>query len=239
MVLDGILCHNGKVHNKSLEPSGIADWETFEFKKEEIQNKGGDDIFPLTLEGCVVRFADTIAYLGRDLKDALEVELISEDLPDFPRNCRELFGYEPGNDINWIIMDTLVKDLINNSFGKNILSFSDDVSQCIRDCKEYNMKHIYGNPLLVQEKKKMGLMYKLIFENFLTDILEEKTGSLIYSDILDLKWISPVYRETAVDAEIVRDFIAGMTDRYFESMFNKITVPQRVKGRYGKRSTLL
>ena len=51
--------------------------------------------------------------------------------------------------------------------------------------------------------------------------------------MLDLKWISPVYREKAQPAEIVRDFIAGMTDRYFEYVFNKVAVPQRVKGKYG------
>lgn len=188
-VLDGILCHNGEVHNKSLKPSGNADWETFESKMEDIKNKGGDDVFPLTMEGCVVRFADTIAYLGRDLKDALEVNLISEDLPGFPENCRELFGYKAGDDINWIVLDTLVKDLINNSFNKDVLSFSDNVSECIRDCKEYNMEHIYGSPLLVRKKKKIGNMYGLIFETFLTDLMDENRGSLIYSDMLDLKWI--------------------------------------------------
>lgn len=51
----------------------------------------------------------------------------------------ELFGYRAGDDINWIMLDTLVKDLINNSFDKDVLSFSDDVSECIRNCKEYNM----------------------------------------------------------------------------------------------------
>lgn len=234
-VLDGILCHNGEMHNKSLGPTGNADWGTFESKMEDIKTKGGGDVFPLTMEGCVVRFADTIAYLGRDLKDALEVNLISEDMPGFPENCRELFGYQVGDDINWIILDTLVKDLINNSFDKDVLSFSDDVSECIRDCKEYNMEHIYGNPLLVREKKKIGNMYELIFENFLMDLMDENRGSLIYSDMLNLKWISPIYREKAAPAEVVRDFISGMTDRYFEYVFNEIAVPQRVKGRYGEQ----
>jgi dGTP triphosphohydrolase len=53
--------------------------------------------------------------------------------------------------------------------------------------------------------------------------------------MLDLTWISPVYREKAAPAEIVRDFIAGMTDRYLEYVFNKIAVPQRVKGRFSMR----
>ena len=73
-VLDGILCHNGEVHNKNLKPTGTTDWETFDSNIKKI--KAGEDIIPSTMEGCVVRIADTIAYLGRDLKDAIEVNLI-------------------------------------------------------------------------------------------------------------------------------------------------------------------
>ena len=49
----------------------------------------------MTLEGCVVKFADTIAFIGRDLQDAREVGLISSATP-IPRECREILGDPTG-----------------------------------------------------------------------------------------------------------------------------------------------
>ncbi|MCK5203733.1 MAG: HD domain-containing protein, partial [Desulfobacterales bacterium] len=57
--LDGILCHDGEVHNKMLQPQ--AD-KTFETLDEELKVKKRDPqttLVPMTLEGCVVRMADT------------------------------------------------------------------------------------------------------------------------------------------------------------------------------------
>ncbi len=229
-VLDGILCHNGEVHNKTLKPTGTIDWETFDSNIKKI--KAGEDIIPSTMEGCSVRIADTIAYLGRDLKDAIEVKLISEDLPVFPENCRNFFGYESGKDINWAILETLIKDVIQNSFYKDTLSFSDEASECVRDCKMFNYKYIYNDTRLLKEGKKIDNMYRALFDTFLRDLQERNKKSLIYPDMVELKWISSEYKEKAkaTPAEIVRDYIAGMTDRYFESVFNKITIPNRVKG---------
>ena len=79
-VLDGILCHNGEVNNKSLKPKGTKSWTSFESKIKKIKLDDDGNVFPLTYEGCVVRFADNIAYLGRDLQDAFEVNLVPKIL---------------------------------------------------------------------------------------------------------------------------------------------------------------
>ncbi len=229
-VLDGILCHNGEVHNKTLKPTGTIDWETFDSNIKKI--KVGEDVIPSTTEGCAVRIADTIAYLGRDLKDAMEVNLISEDLPDFPENCRNFFRYDLEKDINWVILETLIKDVIKNSFDKDTLSFSDEASECVRDCKAFNYEYIYNDERLLKEGEKIDNMYRVLFDTFLRDLKDRNKTSLIYPDMMELKWISSEYKKKAkaTPAEIVRDYIAGMTDRYFESVFNKLTIPNRVKG---------
>ena len=227
-VLDGILCHNGEVHYRSLEPSGTVSWENFQSKLKDI--KAGKDVLPLTIEGCVVRVADTIAYLGRDLQDALEVHLIPEDLPDFPKNSTKLFARKRGANINWVILDTLIKDVINNSFDKDTISFSDEASECISDCREFNMKNIYKNPTLLKEESKISNMYGTLFDHFLTDLHIQKKDSWIYQDMKELEWISREYLNKASEAELVRDYIAGMTDRYFESAFKKITIPEGSQG---------
>ncbi len=180
----------------------------------------------------MVRIADTIAYLGRDLQDAIEINLIPEDLNGFPKNCIELFGIKNWKEINWLVLDVLIKDVINNSYDKDAISFSDDVSSCIKDFYKYNMKHIYSSPKLMKESEKIKYMYTTLFEHFLEDLEKENKESLIYPDMKDLDWISSEYKKNATPPEIVRDYIAGMTDRYFEFVFNKITIPDRVKRRY-------
>lgn len=228
-VLDGILCHNGEVHGKTLKPYGDVNWEAFQSKIEGI--KAEKDFCPMTIEGCIVRIADTIAYLGRDLQDALEVNII-QDLSDFPQNCTDLFGLNDEKNINWAVVNTLIKDVINTSFGKNTISFSDDVSECVHDFYEFNKKNIYLNSILLKESEKVKHMYVTVFNQSLKDLESENKESFIYPDMINLDWIAPEYFEDASSAEIVRDYIAGMTDRYFEFVFSKITIPDRVKRKY-------
>jgi dGTPase len=232
-VLDGILCHNGEVHKKSLMPSGKISWESFRSKIEGIKNEETKDPFPFTFEGCVVRIADTIAYLGRDLQDAIEVNLLlPQDLTGFPKNCIELFEINNWKELNWSVLDVLIKDVINNSYDKDSISFSDEVSMCIKEFYEFNKKQIYKNPKLIKESDKIRFMYTTLFEHFLEDLDKENKESLIYLDMKNLDWISSAYKNNATQPELVRDYIAGMTDRYFELVFNKITIPDRVKRRY-------
>ena len=124
-VLDGILCHNGEVHNQSLEPNRDKDWEKFDKEIEDVK-KGKKDYVPMTMEGCVVRFADTIAYLGRDIQDAIEIGLINNDL-EVPKRCRENIGIK-----NDEIINALVIDLIENSYDQNYISYSKEIMLPIR-----------------------------------------------------------------------------------------------------------
>ena len=229
-VLDGILCHNGEVHNKKLVPQGTSSWPSHKSKIKGI--KAGGDFFPFTYEGCVVRVADVIAYLGRDLQDAIEVNIVGKDLKEFPKSCKKLFGIKNWKKINWSVLDTLIKDVINNSFDKDAISFSDKISKCINDFKNFNSKNIYRNVKLLRESEKIKHMYTTLFEVFLTDLKKENEESLIYPDMKKLNWVSRDYLKRATPPVIVRDYIAGMTDRYFEYVFNKITIPDRVKRRY-------
>jgi dGTPase len=55
---------------------------------------------------------------------------------------------------------------------------------------------------------------------------------VIFSDFIRAHWISHTYRDTATNAELVRDYIAGMTDRYFAKRFEEIVIPRRVEGKF-------
>ena len=127
-VLDGILCHNGEVHSRILAPDRGKTFEHMDREMHDQENDPMRDIPPMTLEGCVVRMADTISYVGRDIEDAIRLGLITrEDIPD---HCRQVMG-----DTNGTIVYTLVEDLVSCSLGKDHVSFSEEVSQALARLK--------------------------------------------------------------------------------------------------------
>ncbi|MDV2481409.1 HD domain-containing protein [Methanoculleus sp. Wushi-C6] len=235
-VLDGILCHNGEAHDRSLTAEGEADWESFAEKLRRIE--GGGDALPLTTEGCAVRIADSVSYLGRDLQDALEVAVIGEDdLAEFPENCMALFditgrGKKDFAEINRRVLDVLIKDIVTMSYDADAIAFSAEASACVAAFKEFNMHHIYKNPRLLRNREKIRFMFRHLFDRTLEDIEEEREASPVYEDLIDAPWASPGYIAAAAPAELARDFIAGMTDRYFERVFRQSVLPERVRSRY-------
>jgi dGTPase len=158
-VLDGILCHNGEIHNQSLKPNTDKNWEKFD---KEIRNikKGKKDYVPMTLEGCVVRFADTIAYLGRDLQDAIEIGLLKDD-SEVPQHCREMIGTK-----NDEIINALIIDIVENSYGKNHISYSTEISKSVEEYKDFNKKNIYNNKKRLVEHGKIEGMYNALYKKF-------------------------------------------------------------------------
>ncbi len=205
-VLDGILCHDGEVHSRALTPDNE---KTFDILDDEIHRKEKNPSFPvrpMTLEGCVVRMADTISYVGRDIEDAIRLGLI--DRADLPADCRRLLG-----DTNGTIVYTLVEDLVANSLDKPHVNFSHGVSDALKALKEFNMSRIYQNERGWKQTEKIELMFQLLFEKYLHDLTTGNEKSDIYREFLE--GMSEGYKSESPQAVIVRDFIAGMTDAYF------------------------
>jgi dGTPase len=204
--LDGILCHDGEIHNQQLRPrprKNFADLET------EMAAKTQDpdiDLIPMTMEGCVVRMADTISYIGRDIEDAIRLGIIGRD--DLPRTCARRLGSTNGT-----IVYTLVSDVISHSHQKGIVAFSPGISDALKELKAFNLEHIYMHPEMKKHLHTIAGLFELLFEKFLDDLNRGNTASPIFSSYL--KDMSPVYIDNHRHEEIVRDFIAGMTDQYF------------------------
>lgn len=227
-VLDGILCHNGEVPVEPIKPEGDLSWDTYDSKLDQI--KKGKDVKPFTYEGCVVRFADNIAYLGRDLHDARVINLISDDIlkKHYHKICKEFFSLNNWNDINRVIIDTLAKDVINNSYERDEISFSTQMADCVNKLKKCNNRFIYNNPLLDVEDDKIKNMYKFMFNRFLDDLIGTNRKSLIFRDMYEPDWISQNYRDSVSHVELVMDYLAGMTDRYFNRVFQSLVIPQEI-----------
>jgi dGTPase len=216
-VLDGILCHDGEIHSQLLEPKREKSFDTL---TEEMRQKAQDssiDLRPMTLEGCVVRMADTISYIGRDIEDAIRLGLIHRR--DIPEDCRQVLG-----DTNGTIVYTLVEDLIANSLAKPYLSFSGDVGAALKKLKCFNEESIYKDPRVKAQTDKIHLMFELLFEKYLEDLEISNPDSDIFKGFLE--GMSQQYLEQTAPAAIVRDFVAGMTDEYFLGQCRKKLIPE-------------
>jgi dGTPase len=216
-VLDGILCHEGELHSQALEPQKDKSFKTLD---DEMARKGEDpsvNIWPMTLEGCVVRMADTVSYIGRDIEDAIRLKLI--DRRDIPKECRSILG-----DTNGTIVYTLVEDLIANSLDRPTVSFSSEVGEALRKLKSFNYDLIYMNKKVKEQTSKVKLMFELLFQAYLNDIETGNEDSVIYRRFLD--GMSQEYRKKTTAPGIVRDFIAGMTDEYFLDQCRKYFIPE-------------
>ena len=215
-VLDGILCHDGEIHQVALCPDTKKDFDRFE---RQMQKKAADprlEILPMTLEGCVVRMADTISYIGRDIEDAIRLGLIRRS--DIPADCRRILG-----DTNGTIVYTLVEDLVANSLDCSQVRFSPDVGEALRLLKTFNQERIYMSQHVKKQTPKIRLMFDLLFRKYMKDLEAGNEGSEIFSSFLD--GMSPRYRNETLPAEIVRDFVAGMTDDYFLDQCHAHLVP--------------
>jgi dGTPase len=226
-VLDGILCHNGEADDLKIFPEPCPSWLAFD-KKVQDNADGRRTKAPMTLEGCVVKFSDTIAYIGRDLQDAREVGLIGSATP-LPRECRDTLG-----DSNREIINTLIYDLLENSNTEDIgyISYSPDVEKALISLRIFSRIHIYNNKKLTSEREKVRQMYATLFATCLNDVLEELRYAKIFTDFIDTSWISQNYLQSATSAELVRDFIAGMTDRYFAKRYEECVIPRRIEGKF-------
>jgi len=217
-VLDGILCHDGEVHTEYLKPNWDKSWDSLDKEMEERIKRKEVDLVPMTLEGCVVKFADVFGYVGRDIEDAIAVKLIKRK--DLPQDCVATLG-----NINSKIIDTLVTDLIGNSLESDQLSLSKDVSEALSKLKQFNHEKIYFNPEIKGQSNKIQKMFRFLFDTFLRDIQEENKSSWIFEHFL--KNMKSKYIENNDPAEIVKDFISGMTDDYFNNAFRNKYLPDK------------
>ncbi len=209
-VLDGILCHDGEVHSQNLTPAPITSFAELDKKIFDKARSAKHEVTPATMEGCVVRLADTIAYIGRDIEDAITLGIITRE--QLPQNCRNVLG-----ETNGTIVYNLVTDLIENSSDPNqklsTIGFSRKISDTLKELKDFNYEKIYlapetktQNPLIEQCYIELFSHYLALLNNLVQDLPPEVD---LMNDL------DPAFLENYSAEEKVRDFIAGMTDDYF------------------------
>lgn len=209
--LDGILCHDGEIHANRIAPCPARDFDGFDAELEKKKKNPKYKLAPMTLEGCVVRMADTVAYIGRDIEDAILLSLIKRD--DIPATCRSHLGSTNGE-----IVYTLVTDLISNSRvpqssneGTGHIGFSRKVADYLQELKTFNYKNIYLHPKTKSNLPLVRNCYETLFEHYLSQLLKgEATKPVDLMTDMDAGYLA-----SHAPAAMVCDYIAGMTDDFF------------------------
>jgi dGTPase len=172
------------------------------------------------LEGCLVRFVDVIAYVGRDIEDAIVIGLLKRD--DFPK---DLGGS------NREIVNMLAMNIIENSRNKDEISYSFDCFNALKKLCEFNYQNIYKNPMIKTQKNKIAEMIENLYKRLLNQINTNDRSSPIFLDhinFIDQNDPQKSYFKSTPPEIIVIDYIAGMTDDYFINLFNELFFPRKL-----------
>ncbi|MEG1331727.1 MAG: HD domain-containing protein [Eubacterium sp.] len=143
-VRDGIISHCGEVHDPYLFPRDEA-IDLADFKQVNA-------FAPFTWEGCVVKLADKISYLGRDIEDAQKLELLSDiqmnELDGIMGDYLKKRGGTEGNVNNTTVIHLLILDLCQNSNPDAGLRFSESGFEALKAIQDFNVKNIYHHERL-------------------------------------------------------------------------------------------
>ncbi|CDD42891.1 putative uncharacterized protein [Collinsella sp. CAG:398] len=218
--LDGALCHNGEYEQRVFELSGLSSFGEFDRVVDECVSGGGaviGHLRPMTLEGCVVRISDIIAYVGRDRQDAIEAGLLTGDA----------FEDGLGGAYNSWILTHASADIIEHSYGKDRIEMSEELFAEIRRAKAENYAKIYRSSGIEGERAEvLARAFELMYERCLDDLHKRDESSFIFRHHItrieeQLAHYGRTYDWRSDPEQTVVDYIASMTDGYFAELASK------------------
>ena len=228
-VKDGIISHCGEIDENGLKPRE----EYIDLYKYEYTNQ----FSPYTWEGCAVKIADKIAYLGRDIQDAIKLGILDEHLEEL----YELMNISKDYTINnTVIVNKLVYDLCVNSSIEDGFKFSDIAFEFMKQLKEFNYRYIY-----LADRLQLSIEYFKLVLNTIYDTLKKyftdknkirKMHPVIINEFEE--WLKTYWNKERNDIcknKVIFDinnekdcyqaiiyYISGMTDNYAINMYNEI-----------------
>lgn len=236
--LSGILAHNGEKVCREYFPSGLSDFEKFDELLEKcfIDNDYHKTLRPNTLEGCVVRLSDMIAYVGKDRQDLYHAGM-GNKVAEFKQT---ILG-----DSNAKIITNMVKNIVRNSINSPSLNIDEEVFEEFKMLVEDNYIKIYRDKTVIENYEIVeGLMPKL-YEALCADVLAGNKRSYIYKHHIKGMYLSDIYENMGIRDhadDIVADYIASMTDDYFIDLCQALRIDDglvsgiKYRGYFDKRS---
>ncbi len=240
-VRDGIISHCGEVDENGIFPrKEKIDLDTF---REPGQFQA------YTWEGCVVKVSDKIAYLGRDIEDAVRINFIGKKEIDELAKISQKYGVKTIN--TTVIIHNFITSICENSSPQQGIRLSDKYNKMLKEIKDFNYLAIYNNEKFKVYRNYVALVIRSIFNTLIDtynaenpykslDNIESMKGAYptladdflkhikVYSNIQNdnekykNKKIYGNIETKEIYAQAIIDYISGMTDRYAVEIFNEL-----------------
>ncbi len=214
---NGILTHCGEKTFLEYRPAPCPSFDDLSTLIETcyVDQTNIRNLRPSTLEGCVVRISDIIAYLGKDRQDAARVKV------------RETSEYEESplvGKFNHEIIYNVTRNIIKNSIDKDCLSMDEEVFEAVNAIRNENYEKIYCSDAVSERITFVQPMMERMFHAFVDDIKAGREESPVFRHYLKQPLLRYEYKFELENRpeDIAVDFIASMTDDYFIDLFKHL-----------------
>ncbi|MCR4716599.1 MAG: HD domain-containing protein, partial [Lachnospiraceae bacterium] len=230
-VLDGAICHNGELELSEYRPLKRTTFKELEDLEEKcnLDETEIKRLIPCTLEGCVVRVSDIIAYIGKDRQDAMKLGILPND---------DQFGNDIIGKTNAEIINNMIVNIVKNSYGKDYLMMDKEYFDAFSRAKKENYELIYLSETVEEQiKSQIEPMFDLVYEEILKEASSLDKNSIFYKHHIDFLNSFHSYLNIdeylATDPNIMTvDFLASMTDDYFIDLYNELFPHGKYKVKY-------
>ena len=227
--LNGIAAHNGELECEEYTPVPLKSFAEFDRIMENCYTDPAavQSMMPCTLEGAVVRLSDIIAYLGKDRQDAARAKMTEESV----------FTNEDIGSLNSEIINNLVVNVIENSYGKPYIKLDAKHFKALRKSRLDNYRMIYNYAAgFAKLDTTVKPMMAEIYGQLLDDLKAGHKSSPIFSHHIDFVNAAHYKHDTPYEQsdphDIVVDYIASMTDDYFIELHGYLFPDSPLKVKY-------
>lgn len=215
--LNGIAAHDGEIELSEYHPKPLGNFDEFDRQTEACfkDKKNVRKLVPATLEGCVMRISDIIAYLGKDRQDAERAHIISN--AEFESGAIGSYNAE--------IINNLIVNIVENSYNKPYIKMDENHFEALKKAKSDNYKLIYKNDSVKSAMREtVKPMMAKVYERLLSDLAGGNTESPVFTHHIDFVNKAHYKRDLPYEKtepnQIVTDYIASMTDDYFVDLYS-------------------
>ena len=227
--LNGIAAHDGEMELSEYNLKPLDSFAEFDMQIEACfaDKKNVRKLVPATLEGCVMRISDIIAYLGKDRQDAERAHIISN--AEFESGAIGSYNAE--------IINNLIVNIVENSYKKPYIKMDDEHFAALKKAKTDNYELIYKNDSVKSAMRgTVQPMMARVYERLLSDLVNADFDSPIFTHHINFvnkaHYKRDIPYEKTEPNQLVTDYIASMTDDYFVDLYSYLFPNDRLQIEY-------
>jgi len=227
-VRDGIVSHCGERMEQHIEP----DWDVREL--ESIKDLGK---YPSSYEGCIVRVADKISSLGRDVEDAIQMGIIvPEDIPEPITSYLRIKPQEAKYQFNRALLNRMIYNIIEETDATERVGMSEEGFRAMQAINSFSMARIYNAEKIRNYRHYVQVIIRNMHDSLSPlldgyDVRLEGRGFIKSYREFDnyMKAYREFYERSGADkTQILLDYISGMSDNYAIAFQKDISIPKAV-----------